>query len=45
MRARLRQWDAAVIDATEVFVALLSHALTLIYIESSRPSLATLQRV
>jgi hypothetical protein len=34
VRARLRQWDAAIADATEVFVALLSHALSLIYIKS-----------
>ena len=34
VRARLRQWDAAIADATEVFVAMLSHALSLIYIKS-----------
>ena len=34
VRARLRQWDAAITDATEVFVALLSRALSLIYIKS-----------
>ena len=34
VRERLRQWDAAIADATQVFVALLSHALTLIYIKS-----------
>ena len=34
VRARLRQWDAAIADATEVFAALLSHALSLIYIKS-----------
>jgi hypothetical protein len=34
VRARLRQWDAAIADATEVFVALFSHALSLIYIKS-----------
>ena len=34
VRARLRQWNAAIADATKVFVALLSHALTLIYIKS-----------
>jgi hypothetical protein len=33
VRARLRQWDAAIADATEVCVALLSHALSLIYID------------
>ena len=34
VRARLRQWDAAIADATKVPVALFSHALTLIYIKS-----------
>jgi hypothetical protein len=34
VRARLRHWDAAIADATEVFVARLSHALSLIYIKS-----------
>ena len=34
MRARLRQWDDAIADATQVFVALLSHTLTLIRIKS-----------
>ena len=34
VRARLRQWDAAVADATQVCVALLSYALSLIYIQS-----------
>ena len=34
MRACLQQWDAAIADATQVFVALLSHALLLIYIKS-----------
>jgi hypothetical protein len=34
VRARLRQWDAAIADATEVCIALLSHALSLIYIKS-----------
>ena len=34
VRARLEQWDAAIVDATEVFIALLSHALSLIYIKS-----------
>ena len=34
MRARLRQWAAAIADATEVFTALLSQSLTLIYIKS-----------
>ena len=34
VRARLRQWDAAITDATQVFVALLPHALSLIYIKS-----------
>ena len=34
MRARLRQWDAAIADATQVFDYLLSHVLTLIYIKS-----------
>ena len=34
VRARLRQWDAAIADATEVFVPLLPHALSLIYIKS-----------
>jgi hypothetical protein len=34
VRARLRQWDAAVADATEVFAALVSPALSLIYIKS-----------
>ena len=40
MRARLRQWDAAIADATQVFIALLPHALSLIYIKSIkiRPS-------
>ena len=40
VRARLRQWDAAIVDATQVFVALLSPALSLIYIKSIkvRPS-------
>jgi hypothetical protein len=33
VRARLRQWDAAITDATEVCVALLSHALSLICID------------
>ena len=31
VRAHLRQWDAAIADATEVFLAPLSHALSLIY--------------
>ena len=34
VRARLRQWDASIADATEVFVALLSHALSLICMKS-----------
>jgi hypothetical protein len=34
VRARLRQWDASIADATEVFVALLSHPLSLICIKS-----------
>ena len=34
VRARLRQQDAALADATQVFLALLSHALSLIYIKS-----------
>ena len=34
VRARLGQWDVAIADATEVFVALLSRALSLIYIKS-----------
>jgi hypothetical protein len=34
VRARLRQWDAAIADATEVFVALLSHVPSLISIKS-----------
>jgi hypothetical protein len=35
VRARLRsKWDAAIVDATEVFVTLLSHALSLMYIKS-----------
>ena len=34
MRARLQQWDATIADATEVFIALLSHALSLIYTKS-----------
>ena len=34
MRARLRQWDAAIADATKVFVALRSHALSLISVKS-----------
>ena len=34
VRARLRQWDTAIADATQVFIILLSHALSLIYIES-----------
>ena len=34
VRARLRQCDAAIADATEVFLTLLSHALSLIYIKS-----------
>ena len=34
VRARLRQWDAAIADAKEVFVTLLSHALSLICIKS-----------
>jgi hypothetical protein len=42
VRARLRQWDAALVDAQEVFVALFSHTLTLtsIYIKAIkiRPS-------
>ena len=29
VRARLRHWDAALVDAEEVFVALFSHTLTL----------------
>ena len=34
VRARLRQWDAAIADAREVFLAWLSHTLSLIYIKS-----------
>ena len=34
VRARRRQWDAAIADATEVCLALLSHTLSLIYIKS-----------
>ena len=34
IRARLRQWDAAIADTTAVCVAPLSHALSLIYIKS-----------
>ena len=34
VRARLRQWDTAIADATEVFLALLSPAATLNYIKS-----------
>ena len=34
VRARLREWDAAIADAKEVFVTLLSHALSLICIKS-----------
>ena len=34
VRARLRHCDAAIVDATEVFAALLSHALSLICVES-----------
>ena len=34
VRACLRQWDAAIADATKVFLALLSHTLSLIYIKS-----------
>ena len=34
VRARLRQWDSAIADATEVRVSLLPHALSLIYIKS-----------
>ena len=34
VRARLGQWDTAIADATEVFVPLLPHALSLIYIKS-----------
>jgi hypothetical protein len=34
VRVCLRQRDAAIADATEVVIALLSHALTLIYIKS-----------
>jgi hypothetical protein len=34
VRARLWQWDAAIPDATEVFLALLSHAPSLMYIKS-----------
>ena len=34
VRARLRQRDGAIADATEVFVVLLYHALSLIYIKS-----------
>ena len=35
MRVHLRsEWDAAIADATEVFLALLSHALSLIYMKS-----------
>ena len=34
VRTRLRQWDGAIADATEVFVSLLSHALSLIYTKS-----------
>jgi WD40 repeat protein len=48
VRARLRQWDPAIADATQVFVILLSHALSLIYSspsQSSHLSLATSQRV
>ena len=48
VRARLRQWDAAIADAIEVFLALLSHAPSLITSSPSKfghPSLAILQRV
>ena len=34
VRARLQQWGAAIADATEVFVSLLPHALSLIYVKS-----------
>ena len=34
VRARLRQRDGAIADATEVFLALLYHVLSLIYIKS-----------
>ena len=34
VRARLREWDAAIADAIQVCLALLSHAPSLIYIES-----------
>ena len=34
VRARLRQWDTAIADATEVLIPLLPHALSLIYIKS-----------
>ena len=34
VRARLRQWDAAIADATEVCVSLLSHVPSLIHIKS-----------
>ena len=34
VRARLRLWDGAITDATQVFIALLSHALSLNYIKS-----------
>ena len=34
VRARLRQWDTAISDAKEVFTALFSHTLTLIYTKS-----------
>ena len=34
VRARLGEWDAAITDATQVFIALLSCALSLIYIKS-----------
>ena len=35
VRAHLRQWDSAIVDAEEVLVALLFHALALIYIIKS----------
>jgi WD40 repeat protein len=40
VRARLKQWDAAIADATEVIVTLLSRVLLLIYTKSikSQPS-------
>ena len=34
VRTRLRQWDAAIADATQVFLTLLSHALPLIFMKS-----------